>query len=439
MERDIEEEVKLIETYIQEDQGKQGGEPEEEVYHVYDVPGGIVILREGEPGAGNARVIDSEPQTNIPTTPLPGKTLLPAHIAISTYLILVIFCLMFQFSVLINPFTASITLLAKSQQLTVNGTLQLGRVLSPITLSQSQTVSTTGKGHQDALSATGTLTFYNGSNVAQTINVGTVLTGQDGVQVATDQTLTVPAANLPQIGEAAVSAHAVTKGSQGNIPAYDITIALSNDLTVKNLTPFHGGQDERDFQTVTKSDIANAVTPLKETVSESVNGALQGQLKTNESLVRPLCTTTITPDHRPGEEAAIVKVTVSETCSAVAYNQNMLQAKVTDLLNHQATAKLGAGYSMLESPQVNITRASTQNTKMVLSFKAQSTWIYALSDIQQKIIKRLIAGKNTQRAMQLLSSLPGIERASTHFAGFGDDTRMPKNLSNIHLLIFYGL
>jgi hypothetical protein len=227
------------------------------------VPGGIVILREGEPGAGNARVIDSEPQTNIPTTPLPGKTLLPAHIAISTYLILVIFCLMFQFSVLINPLTASITLLAKSQQLTVNGTLQLGRVLSPITLSRSQTVSTTGKGHQDALSATGTLTFYNGSNVAQTINVGTVLTGQDGVQVATDQTLTVPAANLPQIGEAAVSAHAVTKGSQGNIPAYDLTIALSNDLTVKNLTPFHGGQDERDFQTVTKSDIANAATPPK--------------------------------------------------------------------------------------------------------------------------------------------------------------------------------
>jgi hypothetical protein len=54
-------------------------------------------------------------------------------------------------------------------------------------------------------------------------------------------------------------------------------------------------------------------------------------------------------------------------------------------------------------------------------------------------MKKIIAGKNTEKALQLLAALPGIEHVSMHFAGFGDDTRIPKNLSNIHLLIFYGL
>ena len=71
------------------------------------------------------------------------------------------------------------------------------------------------------------------------------------------------------------------------------------------------------------------------------------------------CTPTVTADHRPGDEATQVKVTMSETCSAVAYNQDALQAKVADLLNRQAEKKLGSGYSLLESPQITVTGATT--------------------------------------------------------------------------------
>ena len=75
----------------------------------------------------------------------------------------------------------------------------------------------------------------------------------------------------------------------------------------------------------------------------------------------------------------------------------------------------------------------------MLSFTSVSRWVYALNSQEQNHIKKIIAGKNKEKAFQLLAALPGIEHVSMHFAGFGDDTRLPKDLAYIHLLIFYGL
>src|SRR6266852_943617 len=59
------------------------------------------------------------------------------------------------------------------------------RTLAPVTLTRSLTIPTTGTGHQDARAATGILTFYNGNFSPQSIPIGTVFTGHDGVQVTT--------------------------------------------------------------------------------------------------------------------------------------------------------------------------------------------------------------------------------------------------------------
>ena len=74
--------------------------------------------------------------------------------------------------------------------------------------------------------------------------------------------------------------------------------------------------------------------------------------------------------------------------------------------------------------------------QVTLSFTSASAWVYALNLQEQKYIKE-IAGKNKQNALQLLSSLPGIESISIQSSGFGDDTRIPKDVSHIHLLAIY--
>jgi len=444
MNEDIQGDVQLVMQHIYRDTtGTRDDEPEEEVIHVHhfpdakviELPDGTVIFKKNEDTTTHIPIVESEPQN----APANQKPMTIAYLTISLYLFLILSCLMFQISLLLNPFTATITILEKERQVTIHGTVQLGRVLSPITISQSATANTTGRAHQDARQAQGTLTFYNGLFTQQFIAQGTVYTGQDGVAIVTTQAATIPPGDPNAgYGTVTVTAQAQEPGAKGNIPAGDINITINNGLLVRN-SLFHGGQDERDYRTVNTSDITNAATPLKATLAESVEGAERGQLKSNESLVTPSCTTITNSDHRAGEEAATVKVTVSETCSAVAYNSQQLERSVTQLLTTQATKKLGAGYSILGEPQVHITQASAQNTKVILSYQSQSTWIYALSSAEQNHIKKLIAGRTKEQAIELLSSLPGIERVALQSSGFGDDTRIPKNLSTIHLLIFYGV
>lgn len=378
-----------------------------------------------------------EPQPQVIEAVHPPQPQQPPYIAYAAMTISLLFLLYLVTAAFITVFlppVVTIMIVPKSQTIYLTGTLQLGRLLQPITISQSQTVPTTGKGHQDAKVATGTVTFYNGLFTQQFVAQGTVYTGIDGVQIVTSQDAMIPPGNpTTGYGRVTVTAQAQQSGTSGNITAGDINITIHNGLLVRN-NLFHGGQDERNFQTVTKSDITNVATPLKANLAQSVNGALQGQLKTNEALVTPSCTTTTDSNHQPGDEAATVTITVSETCSAVAVNQNVLRAKVTQLLTAQAERKLGTGYSLLDTPQVNVTQAIPAR-QVTLSFTSVGTWIYALSSAEQKLIKKIIAGKNKQEAIKLLNSLPGIEDVSLQFSGFGDDTRIPKNLSNIILLL----
>jgi hypothetical protein len=357
-------------------------------------------------------------------------------------LLIPLFCIAVQLYFIVNPFTDTVTLYTRSQQESVTGTLLLGRVISPLTLSQSQTVQTTGRGHQDARAATGSITFYNGQFTAITIPAGTTFTGSDGIQVVTDEDAVIPAAspNPPVFGQVPVSAHVTSTGAQGNIAAYDINqTCCATSILVKNTAAFHGGQDERNFQTVAPSDITNTAAPLKATLNQSMQNIVSGQLKSGEAITAQHCTPTTTADYQAGQEAKEIKVTVSETCSAIAYNSQELISKVTQLLTAQAQRHLGTGYSMLDAPQVQVTQAAAQNSKVVLSFEVQSTWVYALTTQEQQHLKKLIAGKTTATALQLLTALPGIERVSLQSSGFGDSSRIPKALSSIHLALFYGL
>jgi Baseplate J-like protein len=397
-----------------------------ETIHIHYFPDAIVIFKEEEA----AHVIDSAPV--IPQ----NISFLPAYVICVFYLFLIFSCIAFQVYEIRNPPIATVTIIPKSQTVTMTGTLQLGRLLNSLTLSQSQTEPTTGKGHQVAKQANGVVTFYNGLFTGQTIAQGTILTGADGIQVITDREAVIPAANPPVFGQATVSAHATSPGTRGNIPAYEINQACcANAVLVKNTTAFTGGQNERDFSTVRQEDIHTVSTAEIPRLRQEMQSALQGQLLPFEQLQLFPCTPTVTSDHRIGQEAPTITVTVSEICSAAAYNTAELDRKATGLLSRLAVTKAGTAYSLFGNIQVRVTQAMTTHTPpplVFLSFHAQGTWIYALSGATQQQIKSMIAGKTKQEALQILASLPGVERTSI---SWGDESRLPKNTGYLHITL----
>jgi VCBS repeat-containing protein len=338
--------------------------------------------------------------------------------------------------------TANVTLTPMVKTITTSARFPVGpggvqgQVLPALTLSQSQTVAATGRGHQDAQYASGTLTFYNGQLQSIMIASGTPFTGKDGVQVVTTETARIPAADLstnpPTYGHVDIPAQAVQKGTQGNIAALDLSRSCcAASVIVKNLAPFTNGRDARDFTYVQSSDIRQATSALTTTLLQSEQGALSGQLQPGEALTTPTCTPRVFSNHRPNDEAASVAVTVSETCRAIAFSQQSLQQAAMQLVHHRLQA-LNAAYQLIGSIQVTVRSASTQYGSPALTATMRGLWVYQVNESQ---IKALVAGKPRLEAFQLLQRLPGVQTVS--ITGIADNQQLPTDVAHIHLSIFY--
>lgn len=417
-----------------EDDSSLPDEEELDTIHVYPVEGGGILFTKTplEPEEAAPPMIDSQDDQ---TAGVPIAKTPPMFV-----LFLLLLCVFVLGDVadnqLIALLTPTVTVTVVPQTHTVAATANLpaeaiqAHGFAPLTLSLSQTVLATGTGHQDARVATGTLTFYNGLFTQQYIARGTVLTGSEGVQIATTQPATIPPGNPTSgYGTVTVSAQAVQTGATGNIAAGDITITINNGLLVKN-NQFSNGQDARAFSVVMKEDIARVVTQLTPQLLHSEQAALTSQLQANEALFSPTCSPTSNADHQPGDEATHVKVTVSETCSAAAYTQQAAQAQGEQLLNAKARI-LGKGYILVGDIHPTLLSKQAAATMRV---QFSGTYLY---QINQQELTTLIAGQPKQHALLLLTKIAGIQHVT--ISGIADDNLIPLDPAHINFQVLIGL
>jgi len=341
--------------------------------------------------------------------------------------------------------SATLTLVTTAQQLTTTSTVQVitsgaadptknqlaGRVLPAITMSQQQTVPTTGTTHQDATVAHGLITLYNGATYPQTIPAGTLLTGADGIQVVTDTDATLPAASFPTFGQRSVPAHAITTGPLGNIRAGDIygSCCRANVSAVNGA--FTGGQNARTYQSVTVQDIKGVVAHVNTRIEQSVQAALQTQVQSTETLLTPLtCTQQVTPDHHIGDEAVHISVMVEGTCTGIVYNTQAFTTLTTYIATQDAQQHVGTGYSTTTGVYCTITGHLSDHSAIDLHVKVLSVWAYRFDEAQQQTIKAMIAGMSKDKAITTLLHLSSVQSVSltlTH------GTTLPSDTQHIHL------
>jgi hypothetical protein len=356
----------------------------------------------------------------------------------------IILCLAFLASSFLVPFftpVATIIIIPIEQTITTTAAVQVqGRQLAPLSLSQSATVPATGKRHQAAARAHGTITFYNGLFVSQTIAAGTILTASNGVQIVTDQPAAIPAGNPPGYGLVTAPAHALRAGSQGNIPASDINQACcATSVLAKNTTAFTGGSNARGYLVVTGVDIDTAIATLQTILAKSEQAALQVQLNLREGLITPRCNKQVHSDHQVGEETKAVTVTVAETCSAIAYDTHTLHYNTTQMISKEAVSRLGTGYSLMSDLQVHILYATiTDRARGIatLTVNLAATYVYQLSPGQKQHLIRLIAGQSPQQAMNILLQVPGIQRVHILTSSSAHQT-LPADPTGIQIVLLY--
>lgn len=166
-----------------------------------------------------------------------------------------------------------------------------------------------------------------------------------------------------------------------------------------------------------------------------MSAALQQQLLPGQTLDRLPCTPTVSADHPIEAEASSLTVTMSDTCTAVAYDSQQVQDTAMRLLTVQAVHTFGAGYTLVGTVQVSVTSAITRpnSPQVQLAFTGTGVFASLLTASAQQHLKAMLAGKPRLVALRWLAQQPGIRTAS--ISGVSDDQPFPDDLSYLHLLI----
>jgi len=319
------------------------------------------------------------------------------------------------------PAMTTITIVSRAQAVNTNATISLSAQLFPVIQKQeSKIVLTTGHGHQPASRAHGYVTFYNAAVYPQSIQTGTILSGSSGVQVATDEMVTVPPGNLATNGRASISAHALAYGPGGNIAAGDIFGPCCKSLLQVVNSAFSGGQAARDYQAVAQEDIDGATASLTSQIGASIH--IVGP--PDETLIMPIpCSIQSMSSQPVGAEATSLTVSVQESCHPAAYTTSAFQQQASVVLASSAPA----GMTRLGKMSIQNMRASL--TDQTITLRAHLLGVFGYQYDSQSLARQL-SGKSLQEATTLLFSQPGVSRIQ--IAG-----SLPRQANHLRFVVLY--
>jgi hypothetical protein len=186
---------------------------------------------------------------------------------------------------------------------------------------------------------------------------------------------------------------------------------VSSSVFVKNLQAFTGGRDARSYRAVARSDIDSITSTLEATLAREMPSVFT--VAPGEGVYPTQCVSTVTPNHRPGDEASSVTVYIASTCQGRAYNKQTL--------THQATA---AFTTTKPAPRYHISGSlqTTFHGVSPLAVTINGTWVYTFSTEYEQDLAQHIQGDTPAQARTYLlktgviswASVPNTLPASTY-------------------------
>jgi VCBS repeat-containing protein len=332
------------------------------------------------------------------------------------------------------------------------------RVISVTTSAHSESVSATGSGTTPGTGASGVFDVVNG-DPANPLNIPRGATfpnslgcASSGLTIVLDASANLPKASPsgPPYPYAIVSGHVQQAGSIGNFSnngchglVYYGPASCPSNVTgggvcwsINSDSPFTGGTDPKPYTAVAQSDIDGAANSLITANQPDAQQVVQGQVQSNEQLIgTPQCSPNTSADHKAGDQASQVTVTVTFTCTGEAYDHAGALALANTLLTTQAESSPGVGYALVGQIKTQVTTATPDSQGAVtLTVAAEGVWAYQFNDAQKQSLAGLIAGKSKQEAIQVLQAQRGVAQVAIHLSG-GNGQTLPTDPGQITFAI----
>jgi len=312
------------------------------------------------------------------------------------------------------------TIVLHPETLVKSRVIQVAFTVIPRTATQASprlSVRATGIVRETATAAHGMLTFYNPAGFAQTVVGGTTI-DQAGLQVMTDQSVSIPAGTPSSANSATVAAHVLQTGSQGNIAPLTIdglcTGCSGTDLAVKNLAAFWGGQDAVQYMTVRAADVSGVTRAQEPLLEVQSRDGLREHIRAGEQLGAPVaCAQQARSDPAAGARAVQVLVQVTVTCTALVYSPADAQQRAATLFQFGIERTLDRHLILIQPVTARIQLPVVEHTPdtLFVSVLVEGHWLYHMSAGEQASLIRHLAGLPRKQALTTLLGIPGIRGA----------------------------
>ena len=303
------------------------------------------------------------------------------------------------------------------------------------TVKGNSTVKTTGTQTSNPTQATGTLIFSNSGFLP--LNLGIVTLTHDNLTIRTTQPVQIDAQHGNKPGTAVVPALVTTPGDAGNLGAH----ALDGNynvpgVSVTNPSPFTGGSNGQTIHIIQQSDVDSVKTDLVPRLRQQLEQQFQKKLSSGEVLgIQPHYDVSITPEQPIGTTTDQVKIDVTITGNALAYNKDQATHIAAQLLTTEAQHSLGTNYTLHDQvSQVGTTSVKAgQNNALYLNIQVHGQWIYNFSQSQIASWPTNLKGSTSTTALAYLNQQPGVARVELRLP-FNSD-HLPTETDQIKIII----
>ena len=318
---------------------------------------------------------------------------------------------------------------------------QGARYLSSSTTSYSQTVNATGQGTIPGTHASGTVYVNNyNPSASLTLDAGSVYSNtysSINIHMVLDITVTVPPA--PSQGgtsQRAITGHILEVGTIGN-NEFNNNINGTLNYSVFNY-PFTNGRDPQTYTAVQQSDINTAANALINANMPDAQQILQSQLRVGEQFIGySSCSPNVRANHRAGDNAPSVIVSVSFTCAGEVFEDSDARSFAAQLLAQQAITQLSSSYAAIGNTVTRIVSeqvTDSQQGTVTIMVDAQGKWLYHFTETQKQSLAKLIVGKQKGEAQSILLAQTGIAQAQIQLSG-GNGVTLPTDANQITIVV----
>jgi len=311
-----------------------------------------------------------------------------------------------------------------------------GNMLSQ-SISGEKTIAVTGtKNIGDP--AKGTVTLYNKVTAQKTLKKGSIIVG-NGIKFSLDEDVSIASASETigsiTFGKATIPVTAEEIGPNGNIQAgveFSVEDVHSSQVTARNESAFTGGTSKQ-VTVVSRADQDALVKELTDELVEKAKSQLTDLASGGEQLIADTIDTKITKrifNAEINEEASKLTGSLTVTVSGLTIRNDDVEMLMTTLIGNEVPE----GYAISsQDTDVQVSDISLNKDDTVT---LTATYISsALPDIDKEGLKKRIAGKDVQTALDILREGKGVAGAEYDFALPFLQNRLPFNRNNITLTV----